>query len=147
MQEGRINILELIPQRAPIVMIDAFDGITGDSSYSTLTVRADNIFCVDGSLTECGIIEHIAQSAAARVGYVFYVQGVKIPTGYIASVNNLTVDRLPQVGDTIKTELTVVQEVFNITLISARCMVGDTVVAQCRMKIFLNDDSQQKQTA
>eukprot|EP00975_Prorocentrum_lima_P005690 1231614-Prorocentrum_lima.AAC.1 len=51
--------------RPPIVMVDSFFGIEENHSYSGLTVTADNIFCETRKLQEAGIIEHIAQSAAA----------------------------------------------------------------------------------
>ena len=42
------EILKLIPQRPPIVMVDTFCGIEDNSSYSGLTITSDNIFCQDG---------------------------------------------------------------------------------------------------
>ena len=65
------GILNLIPQRPPIVMVDSFCGIEDNCSYSGFTVTDDNIFCQEGKLQEAGIIEHIAQSAAARIGYIY----------------------------------------------------------------------------
>ena len=65
------GILNLIPQRPPIVMVDSFCGIEDDCSYSGLTVTDDNIFCQEGKLQEAGIIEHIAQSAGTDRIYLF----------------------------------------------------------------------------
>ena len=65
------EIVEYIPQRPPIVMADAFYGIGEDGcARSGLTVCEDNIFVEEGALSECGLIEHIAQSAALRAGYM-----------------------------------------------------------------------------
>ena len=131
------NILDLIPQRAPIVMVDEFLGIEENISRTRFTVREDNIF-VDGNImSECGLIEHIAQSAAARVGYIFKSNNQPIPIGYIGSVNNFELNELPQVGDTVSTTIEILQEVFNITLIKAVCHIGDREIASCKMKIFL----------
>ena len=46
------GILNLIPQRPPIVMVDSFFGIEKNHSYSGLTVTADNIFYETGKLQE-----------------------------------------------------------------------------------------------
>ena len=85
------GILNLIPQRPPIVMVDSFFGFEENHSYSGLTVTADNIFCETGEqqegseqpeigkLQEAGIIEHIAQSAAARIGFFFTLPGINNP--------------------------------------------------------------------
>ena len=69
------GILNLIPQRPPIVMVDSFFGFEENRSYSGLTVTTDNLFCEAGRLQEPGIIEHIAQSAAARIGFIYTRQG------------------------------------------------------------------------
>ena len=123
------GILNLIPQRPPIVMVDSFFGIEKNHSYSGLTVTADNIFYETGKLQEAGIIEHIAQSAAARIGFL-----------YIGSVDKLKIYDLPKNGMKLFTEITVVQEVFDITLISAQVKVEDKLIAECRMKIFIKKE-------
>lgn len=130
-------LLSLIPQREPMVMIDTFLGIDGNSSFTTLTVRDDNLFCKAGCLQEAGIIEHIAQSAAARTGYLFAGRGEAIPTGFIGSVDKMKIYRLPPVGSCLRTEITIVQEVGDITLISARVEEEEATVAEGQMKIFL----------
>lgn len=134
------NIIDLIPQRTPIVMVDEFLGIEESVSKSSLTVREDNIFVDDATLSECGLIEHIAQSAAARVGHIFNTLNRPIPIGYIGSVNDFAIAAHPKVGDTIYTTIEVIQEVFNITLIRAVCRVNDVEIATCKMKIFLDTD-------
>ena len=131
------GILGLIPQRPPIVMVDSFFGIEENCSYSGLTVTPDNIFCEAGKLQEPGIIEHIAQSAAARIGFIYTQQGAQVPLGFIGSVDKLRIYDLPEVGMKLFTEITVVQEVFDITLIAAQVKADEKLIAECRMKIFI----------
>lgn len=139
MQEGMIDILYLIPQRAPIIMVDNFLG-TDDvgKSYTELTLREDNIFIENGKFSECGLIEHIAQSAAARVGYFAKINNEPVPIGFIGSVNNFQLYANPLLGETINTSVEIIQDLMNISLIESVCMVGDKIVATCRMKIFLD---------
>ena len=134
------EILRLIPQRPPIVLIDCFYGIEGDHSYAGLTVTPDNLFCQNGQLQEAGMIEHIAQSAAARIGYLYTQKGEAVPLGFIGSVDKLKLYELPRTGNRLLTELTVVQEVGDITLIAARTYTGEVLLAECRMKIFLKKE-------
>lgn len=134
------GILGLIPQRPPIVMVDSFFGIEENCSYSGLTVTPDNIFCEAGKLQEPGIIEHIAQSAAARIGFIYTRQGAQVPLGFIGSVDKLKIYNLPEVGIKLFTEITVVQEVFDITLVSAQVKAGEELIAECRMKIFIKKE-------
>lgn len=134
------GILGLIPQRPPIVMVDSFFGIEENCSYSGLTITSDNVFCEAGKLQEPGIIEHIAQSAAARIGFIYTRQGAQVPLGFIGSVDKLKIYNLPEVGMKLFTEITVVQEVFDITLVSAQVKAGEELIAECRMKIFIKKE-------
>jgi predicted hotdog family 3-hydroxylacyl-ACP dehydratase len=111
------NILDLIPQRTPIVMVDEFLGMDNNVSRTRFTIYNDNIFVENNEFSECGLIEHIAQSAAARVGYIFKSKDLPIPIGYIGSVNNFVISQNPKVGEVINTTIEIIQEVFNITLI------------------------------
>lgn len=134
------EILEYIPQRAPVVMVDAFYGIDDRGcARSGLSVAADNLFVADGVLDECGIVEHIAQSAALRAGYVNRIRGEKVQLGYIGAVNDLEVHFLPPVGSRLVTETVIEQTIMNVTLLSARTECDGAPVAACRMKIYLEE--------
>lgn len=134
------NILDLIPQRPPIVMVDKFYGIDEANSYTGLTITLDNLFIENGKFKEPGIIEHIAQSAAARIGYICQQTNVPVPLGFIGSVDKLTIHSLPLVGKELYTEIKIIQEVAEITLIGAIVKSEDSLIAECRMKIFLKKE-------
>lgn len=134
------ELFTIIPQRPPMVMVDAFYGISEEISYSGLTVQEDCLFCSEGKLDECGVIEHIAQSAAARVGYLYKSRNEEIPVGFIGSTERLSIFRLPEVGEVLYTKIRVEQEVFDITLISAEVESKEGQIATGRMKIFLKKD-------
>lgn len=135
------DILQLIPQRPPMVMIDRFGGIDGNTSSGGLLVDFENLFFEKGHLQIAGVIEHIAQVAAARVGYIYnYLKKEPIPLGFIGSVDKLTVHSLPTHGHYLYTEITLIQEVGDITLIAATSTCNGQPVADCRMKIFLKKE-------
>jgi 3-hydroxymyristoyl/3-hydroxydecanoyl-(acyl carrier protein) dehydratase len=131
------EIKNYIPQREPIVMVDALYGVEENKSFTGLTVEKDNIFVEAGLLNESGIIEHIAQSCAARVGYYCKQRNIPVPVGYIGALKNIKISALPQVGQQMFTTVTVLQEVFDITLVSVEVKVGEIVIATGEMKIFL----------
>lgn len=133
-------LYRLIPQRPPIVMVDALVDATDDGASTALTVTADNIFCSEGRLREPGLIEHIAQSAAAFAGFATYKQGLPPKLGYIGELKKIRINVLPLVGDTLRTTLHVLGEAAGITLLEAETRVGDTVVASGQMKIFIKED-------
>ncbi|MDR1783332.1 MAG: hydroxymyristoyl-ACP dehydratase [Dysgonamonadaceae bacterium] len=131
------EIKDYIPQREPIIMVDSFYGVDGSKSYSGLTVNQDNIFVENGCLNESGIIEHIAQSCALRVGYVCKTSGQPIPIGYIGALKNLKIHNLPKTGQALETTVTILQEVFDISLAGVEVKCEGTTIAEGEMKIFL----------
>ena len=64
------NILELIPQRPPMVMIDRLMSCDEKQVVTELLIRPDNIFIDHKGFTSPGLMENIAQTAAARTGYL-----------------------------------------------------------------------------
>lgn len=135
------DILDLIPQRPPIVMIDTFLGIdTNDVAQAALTVLSNNIFVENNLLQEPGIVEHIAQTAAARAGYLFKINNEPIILGFIGSVDKLKIYRLPNIGERLITSISVISEIGDITMISAQTVVEKELIAECRMKIFLKKE-------
>jgi predicted hotdog family 3-hydroxylacyl-ACP dehydratase len=123
-----------------MVMVDKFFGVEGTRSWSGLTVATGNLFCQAGFLQESGLIEHIAQSAAARIGYLYATRGEEPPLGFIGSVDKFSLHALPKVGEELLTTLTVVQEVGDITLVSAQVEAGGHPIADCQMKIFIKKE-------
>lgn len=135
------EIENLIPQRPPIVMIDRFYGMDENGSYTGLTIDSENLFTHDEQLDECGLIEHIAQSAAARIGYIYKNRQEPIPLGYIGSVNKMHIRRLPKTGEELHTTIRIKQEIFDITLVSATVQVNTEIIAEGQLKIFLKKES------
>lgn len=137
-----INVLELLPQRPPFVMVDHLTNYSDTQSTCFLTVRPDNVFCEKGCLTTPGLIEHIAQTCAARLGYYnCYVLKKSVRLGFIGEVKDLSVLRLPREGEMIETTVEVVQEIFDVTLVNAEVRVGSEVIATTRLKIAQGEKS------
>ncbi|MFC1855352.1 hydroxymyristoyl-ACP dehydratase [Thermodesulfobacteriota bacterium] len=131
------EILDFIPQRPPIVMVDGLVSVDDKGVETTFNVSEDNIFCEGGVLKEPGLIEHVAQSAAVRIGYLSRESSGPVPIGLIGGVNKLKVHSLPKVGSTLKTKITIDYEVLNATVISAEVRCDEQVLLTCSMKIFI----------
>ena len=138
---SKYGILELIPQRRPFVMVDSLTYCDLSITRTQLEVRADNIFNDGGRLSTAGICENIAQTCAARLGYLSLASGQPVKLGYIGAISNMQVFRTPVTGETMVTEIKVLQEVFNITLVHAVVKCGDELMAETDLKIALGDDA------
>ena len=131
------NILDLIPQRPPFVFVDKLSGLENPNQfYSELFVKIDNPLLERDSLSEAGIVEFVAQSMAAHIGYF---GGNEVKIGVIGSIKKLTVAKLPKVGDTISAELVITNKVFNITLVEAKVFCQQEEIAFCEMKVAVPD--------
>lgn len=129
------SIKQLIPQRDPIMMVDALCECREDGCDTRLTVRPGNIFCRSDAMMANGLIEHMAQSASAFMGYHSLQSGEEARIGYIGEVRDFTLFDFPKVGESIETCVKVVSSVMNVTLIEAESKSGGRTLATCRMKI------------
>ena len=133
------NIESYIPQRAPFVMIDSILDSDETTTRSKFLVRADNIFVENGYLKEPALVENIAQTAAARAGYISKTQNKPVKLGYIGAIKNLSINGFPKINDEIITEITVENQIFDVSVISGKITCNGQPVAQCQMKIFISN--------
>jgi len=131
------HIIHYIPQRAPIVMISGILEAEGPYTRSGLHISADNIFVQDGVLTPPGLMENIAQTAAASAGYQAIQDNEPVPMGYIGAVKDLEIFELPPAGAFIETTTQVGHAVFNATMVTGKVTWNGKLMAQCEMKIFI----------
>lgn len=132
------NILPLIPQRPPLVMIGQLLYSDASTTRTAFRISEENIFVENGRFRVPGLMENIAQTAAARAGYIARMSNQPVQVGYIGAVKDLEIAAdLPMTGDELMTEITIKDQVFDVTIISGKVWCKETIVAQCEMKIFI----------
>lgn len=131
-----IDVHDLLPQQEPFVMIGSLVHFDKILTVTETEVLADNIFVDQNHFSASGLMENIAQTCAARIGYINkYILKKGIQLGFIGAVRNFEVIGLPQVGDVITTRVEVKEEVFGMTLAEAVIVCGDKVLVTSEMKI------------
>ena len=135
--EQEYDILELLPQRPPMVMVDRLVHCDPVVTVTELTVREDNILVDGGRLSACGLIENVAQTCAARTGYINISSGKEVRIGVIGALRDIEIHSLPITGSTITTCIEVSDEVFGMTLAQAESRCGDTLLASGTIKTAL----------
>jgi predicted hotdog family 3-hydroxylacyl-ACP dehydratase len=136
-----IEIHELLPQRDPFIMIGGLCHFDMACTVSSLHIKESNLFVSNGKLTSLGIIENIAQTCAARIGYINkYILLKGIQVGVIGAINEFELYDLPRVGETIITEIRLIDEVFGMLLVSATVNSGNKLMATTKMKIAIKDE-------
>jgi predicted hotdog family 3-hydroxylacyl-ACP dehydratase len=133
------NITAIIPQRHPFVMIDQLISCDEICSNTTFRIKANNVLVDDGELSEAGITENIAQTAAAGFGYITQQNKKPIAVGYIAAIKNLEIFALPKVDETIETNVAITNQIFDVTVISGSVKCNGKLLASCEMKIYIKE--------
>lgn len=138
------NILELIPQRYPMVMLDSLVSCDEKQVVSQLTIRQDNLFLNRHGLTSAGMMEAMAQTAAARTGFLIKNQpggaNKKIPVGVIGSIKNFRLNFQPLIGSVIVTTISIEHEVLQATVVKGKVEMNGELAAESDLQIFLTED-------
>ena len=135
-----MDIKLLIPQREPIIMVDKIISHSQDRTTTSFIIKDDNIFLEKNIFQSSGLIENIAQSAAARMGLQISKGTNKSPLiGYIASIKNMIIYRLPEVGEVILTGVRVTNQINNIIVIQGESKVNEMLTSTCELKVFIQE--------
>ncbi|RQO35069.1 hypothetical protein DBR39_19075 [Chryseobacterium sp. KBW03] len=124
----------LIPQRFPFVMVHELSEYSESHLLSGFEIKEDNLFIQDGLFQASGLIEHQAQSVALHTGYKYYLLGKEAPTGYIGAIKSFEAEILPKIGDRLKSEVTILNEVMGVTLVDIVTKLNGEVIAKSQMK-------------
>lgn len=129
------QIWTLIPQRPPMVMVDRLTDVGEDWASTGLEVKEDNLFLDHGVLRETGLIEHMAQSAAAMEGWKVLQEGGQVEIRYLCEVKKMQICALPHVGEVVESSVRVTTRIGGVALVRCESRVGERVIAQGMIKI------------
>lgn len=141
MKAQDVDIRTLLPQKPPMVLVDKLISADEKSATTALLIREDNIFVSEGQLNAYALIEVMAQTAAAQLGYDNSLRGdndVKI--GYIGAVKRMQIEKVPKVGETVLTRMEVQEDFGNMKLVTAESFVDDQKIAMAELTIALSGE-------
>jgi predicted hotdog family 3-hydroxylacyl-ACP dehydratase len=138
-------ILDLLPQRPPMVMVEGLLCCDEKTTMTSLTIREDNIFLKKGHLSPSGMLESMAQTAAARTGWMVKnksgSENKKVPVGVIGSIKNFKLYFQPATGMVLTTTIEVQFEIMQATLVKARVEAEGKLAAEAELQIFLTEEA------
>lgn len=131
-----IDVHTVLPQQEPFVMVGSLTHFEMMSSTTETTISESNIFVDNGRFSAAGMMENIAQTCAARIGfYNKYILHKDVQVGFIGAVRNYVVNELPAVGSTISTKVDILEEIFGMTLANAEIVCDGKVMATAEIKL------------
>ncbi len=140
MISGREDIINYIPQREPMLLVHRLLEHSDKLTMSGFDIEERNILVHNGYLSEAGLLENMAQTAALSKGYECAQKNQKPPIGFIGAVKNLKVQQLPEIGKQIQTHIVPKHEVLNASIVDATVFCDAREIASCELKIFINPE-------
>lgn len=130
-----IDIDSIVLQQPPFRFVHRLDSFSKEESIITFTPGDGNLLMENGCLSAAGLIEHMAQANAARIGYYcVYILKAPVDIGYIGQVKDFTFRRLPRAGERLTTTVTLKYEVFKVSLCDVVVRSGEEVLASATLK-------------
>lgn len=135
------ELLSLIPQRPPFVLVDKLVRHEEKVVTSGFFIPTDHVLTDDqGFLSEAGIIENFAQTIALYQGYDYFLRGKPSPVGYIGSIKNVEIFNRPQAGQELRTTVRILQEMMGVTMVEGEVLQDDRVIAKGEMRTVIVDE-------
>lgn len=135
-----IDVHQVLPQQDPFVMIGCLVHFEMTTSTTETLIKGDNIFVDDGVFTASGMMENIAQTCAARIGYYNkFVLKKAVQIGFIGAIRNYNIYSLPPVGSLISTKVDILEEIFGMTLAQATISCEGRIVADAEIKLSVRN--------
>ncbi len=131
-------IRKLIPQQPPFVLVDEIVAFGTDHLVAGFKVPDRHVLVNDlGLLTESGVIEHFAQAIALHQGYDNFLRDMPPPVGYIGSIKEFEIHRLPPVGGQLYTHIAILQQLFGVTAVRGEVKLHGETIAIGEMRTVI----------
>ncbi|MBN2668279.1 MAG: hypothetical protein JXR60_03535 [Bacteroidales bacterium] len=134
------DVLKLIPQDHPMVLVDELLSISDDGLQTSFFVEKDHLLVKDDFLMPAALIENMAQTAAVLSGYEAKQAKRKAKKGFIGAIKNFEIHHPVSVGSLLTTDLRVTYKVFNASIVEGIIRSGEKIIAEGELKIFLLDE-------
>ncbi len=131
------SITDLIPHRAPFLMVDKLTAASSEKFESNFLVKEGNVLIENGFFSANGLIENIAQTSAAGFGLTEKEEGKAPKVGYIGSITKVEIFELPSIGQTVTTTVIPTHRLGNIIMVYGTSYVGENQLMTCEMKIVI----------
>ena len=124
-----VPVENLIPHRAPMRLINALTHCDDTCARAVARFDADHFAVSQGLVTEAALVECIAQTVAAALGFAAKGEG-KPSVGMLTAVTDFEIQMRPAAGQTLEIEIHEVKRLRSMRMINGRITSGGRLVAQ-----------------
>lgn len=125
------EVTKLLPHKPPFLLISHLVGMNENRAITQFDIPNDHILLQNNHLSEVGLLENLAQSAALSAGFAHFtskkpaMDSYNPPLGYMGSIKKISISRLPHYSEKIETR----------TILSNSIKSGNTEIVFCIGKI------------
>lgn len=130
-------ITDFLPQAEPFVMTDTLISVSENTTISEFTIKEGHLFVKNNTFAEPGLMENMAQTAAAGTGFTARQNNQNPPVGFIGAIKDWQLFRLPVVGETITTTISTLHNMGSVQVVKAVINCNNENIATAEFKIFL----------
>ncbi len=132
------SLNELLPHRAPMLLLDEIREVGEEHIVCTYTVSDDSPFVVQGRLEPIGLLETLAQAMAAFVGHRGRLAGGDtIPMGFVVGASDVSfADAEVRTGDPLLVEAWQRETVGGYGSFEGQVRRGDDVLCEGTLKVY-----------
>lgn len=123
-------------QKSPMILFDRLTAVSRHYSETWYSVPENGVFVVGNCLVEAGLIENMAQTISAGYGYNQRIRGKEILKGYLVSLKNLTIHRLPEVGTEIRTVVQFETSALDFKIFKGQIWILDDQIVESELRIY-----------
>ena len=131
------EIEKLLPHSPPMVLLDRLERWADGEATASLRVRPNTRFVEAGRLPSYCLLEHMAQTVAACLGYEAYQEGEGVRPGMVVGCRTLDLHvDTTEVGATLRIDVTRTSATEGTSRFDCRVTRDATPVASATMTLF-----------
>jgi predicted hotdog family 3-hydroxylacyl-ACP dehydratase len=133
-----LAIENLIPHRDPMRWIDALTDCTDTTATATVCFNADHFAVVDGMVLEPALVECVAQTVAAAMGYRARTRGEssKPGLGMLTVVSDFQIRSRPPAGKQLTIEVRELRRLGPMLLVTGSVACDGQVIATGELTLY-----------
>jgi predicted hotdog family 3-hydroxylacyl-ACP dehydratase len=131
-------IEEFIPHRSPMRWIEALTDCTDTTARATANFTADHFAVSDGVVIETALVECVAQTVAAALGYRARASGKvgAANNGMLAAVSNFKILSHPPLDKTLTIEVRELKRLGPMLLIAGTISFDGQLIATGELSLY-----------
>ena len=141
------NVTKLLPHQDPFVLISHLVEMVGSMAITQFVISEDHILIENEYLSEVGLLENLAQTAALSAGYAYFtnqsteMDQYEAPMGYMGSIKKIQMKRQPHYSEKLETRTLLIRSIRSdqteVVFCIGKVCSGNEVLAHGEFKLFL----------